>query len=214
MPSTDYTPEGDYPEDPLPNPDSVDSELFLNHRYTKLDVLTKDLSQELDQLNTQLRDLVNVSFDDFVRLGKSINLEEDPSCPDLQGVRTDLGQYLDSVEQKHRSLSASQSTAERVVAHRRRLIALKTEAKLGLILNDLVATFEQSLAASADDVHLVGLFLAIKTTFAKLPEKSPVAQALRAKITSVSREVDSFVATKGPWERSEIQAVIKETLSQ
>lgn len=190
---------------------SVDHELCRDHRYVQLDVLTRDLRHELDSLNHQLRQLVNDSFDEFVLLGKSINLDtaDAEDGPDLAAIRHELTHYATTVKQNQQLIAQLAQTARAVVAHRRRLIAIKTSAKMGLIINDLVATFDKLLA----DPHpptpqLIGVYLSIKLTYAQLEPQLPVAQVLRLKVASVTQEFTGFLATLPPAERVDVTNAI------
>lgn len=191
---------------------SVDHELYTDNRYIQLDVLTRELRQELDSLNQQLRQLVNDSFDEFVLLGKSINLDttDDADGPDLPLIRQELTHYATTVKQKQQLIATLAETARLVVDHRRKLMELKTEAKMGLVINDMVATFEKLLAdPNGSAVQLIGVFLSIKLTFARLGANLRVANILRPKLTLITQEFNGFVATLAPGDRLDINLAVK-----
>lgn len=183
----------------------VDTLLYDHCRYVQLDVLTRDLAKQRQQLGAQLREVVNDSFDDFVRLGNSIVIDDDH----VTGITSQLAQYQKVVADNEAAVAGSNDIGMAVVEHRRLLVALKTEAKLGLIVGDLAATFEE-LLTSGDHQRIVGTFLAIKDTFGRLPPLLAVAAVVRLKVVSATREFEGYVNTLEEEEKHRVNQAVEE----
>ncbi|KAK6202466.1 uncharacterized protein RJT21DRAFT_112421 [Scheffersomyces amazonensis] len=125
----------------------IDDFLYKNHRFTSIDVLIKELTQLSKDLNQNLLDLVNNDYNDFIRLGKSINGGLDLInlvSGDLKSFKFDLVNHYKRFEDSHQLL-------DNALKKRQQLIHLKTLAKLNVVLNDQVTNFENALILDANE---------------------------------------------------------------
>ncbi|KAK6456501.1 uncharacterized protein RJT20DRAFT_128424 [Scheffersomyces xylosifermentans] len=133
------------------NQEEIDVFLYKNHRFTSIDLLIKELTKLATDLNQNLLDLVNNDYNDFIKLGKSINGGLDLInliSGDLKNFRLDLLNYHQKFEDSHELI-------ENTLQVRQQLIRLKTLAKLNLLLNDQVTNFENALIIDEADLDTV-----------------------------------------------------------
>ncbi|ODV82151.1 uncharacterized protein CANTADRAFT_24791 [Suhomyces tanzawaensis NRRL Y-17324] len=167
---------------------NIDEFLYKYHRYTSIDVLIKELSALSKELNQSLLDLVNSDYDDFIRLGKSINggVELiDSVSSDLKSFKLDLVGHASKLEQSQEAIGS-------YLRKREALVYVKTLAKLNVLLNDQTTSFELTLLADDNTVPekitklrtLTGLYLSISNFFAYLTSSSPSKEGLDTQLTS------------------------------
>lgn len=152
----------------------IDEFLYKNHRFTSIDVLIKELSQLSKDLNQNLLDLVNHDYNDFINLGKSINGGLDI----INDVSGDLKNFRGELLSTYKKLDTSYDIVEHALTKRQELVQMKTYAKLSLLLNDQITSFENALVNEDIDKlkrlkSLTGLYLSISNIFTFLQQ--PVA---------------------------------------
>lgn len=139
---------------------NIDDFLFTQHRFTLLDTLSSELSGLLKELNQTLLDLVNNDYEDYIRLGKSIN----EGVTLISGILDDLALFKSDLVLFENKLGESHDRVEKALNERSELLYVKTLAKVNLVLNDQVTSFEDALLLEDSERKLetlIGLFLSI-----------------------------------------------------
>lgn len=119
----------------------VDDFLYKNHRFTSIDTLIKDLSDLSTSLNKELLNLVNNDYNDFIKLGKSIN----GGLQLIQDVQIDLQKFSGTLSLTRKNFKASDDVVGNALQRKQQLVELKSKVKLCLLLNDYVNNFEHLL---------------------------------------------------------------------
>lgn len=170
----------------------IDEFLYKYHRFTSIDVLIKELSQLSRELNQNLLDLVNHDYNDFISLGKSINGGLDI----INGVSGDLKSFRGELLSTYKKLDTSYDTVDHALAKRQELVQMKTYAKLSLLLNDQITSFENALINEEIDKlkrlkSLTGLYLSISNifTFLQSPKEPKESNEAKAKNDSINLEL-------------------------
>ncbi|KAG7663290.1 uncharacterized protein J8A68_003204 [[Candida] subhashii] len=180
------------------NEEEIDQFLYKNHRFTSIDILIKELSQLSNSLNQTLLDLVNNDYNDFIKLGKSINGGFDLInliSGDLKGFKLELTNYQNK-------FNTSYETLDNVLNKRQQLIELKTSAKLNLLLHDQVVEFDNyieqkdTIDLSTELKKLTGLYLSISNInqFLESRQSNQFQETYLAnKISSLKYEFKSYL---------------------
>lgn len=131
--------------------DQIDEFLYTNHRYTSIDSLISDLKNLLDHLNAELLDLVNNEYEDFIKLGQSIDGGLDLIADVQDGVelfKRDVGTV------KH-DITGSRELVQQALNQKQHLLQIKKKAKACLLLHHVVSNFEQILNSSLPDLDKI-----------------------------------------------------------
>lgn len=181
--------------------DQIDQFLYKNHRFTSLEILIQDLQKLSSQLNQNLLDLVNNDYNDFIRLGKSINGGDDlisTLSEDLKNFKIELNTY----KQK---FTCMDDDVDKALKARLLLIELKTNVKLNLLIRDQLEVFDQLVKNVHCNVEqlrkITSVYLSILNIneylskgVGSLQEKSHFQeQFVQAKISSIYLEFNSFI---------------------
>lgn len=138
------------------NPDTF---LYTKHRFTPLDSLLADLSELSKNLNQELLDLVNNEYTNFIQLGQSIE-----GCMELMSnISLDVSRFNTTLTHALDDFSASSTTAETVLLHKKRLNLMKNKIKLILLLNEQCTSFNTLLALDVGDVKAERLLTKLTT---------------------------------------------------
>ncbi|CAI5755532.1 unnamed protein product [Candida verbasci] len=171
------------------NIDEIDLFLYKNHRFTSIDQLIKDLKKLSTELNETLLNLVNNDYNDFIKLGKSINGGYEiinMLIQDLKGFKSDLVKYESKFNNKLDNI-------EKTIQLRQELVKLKTKSKLTILLNDQIVQFDTCLNTEKDVDKLTGLYLSIIKTSEYLETDSKLLESLQSKVNSIQFEYISFI---------------------
>ena len=120
---------------------TVDDFLFDNHRFTSLDVLVKDLEALFQQLNAELLNIVNNDFDEFIKLGKSI----DGGMELISGILHELKLFNKACSATKSKMMNSLESTEKSLQAKLQLVQIKNNVKLCILLTLQLDNFEQLL---------------------------------------------------------------------
>ncbi|KAK6460553.1 hypothetical protein DFJ63DRAFT_315219 [Scheffersomyces coipomensis] len=166
------------------NQAEIDEFLYKNHRFTSIDLLIKELTKLSKDLNQNLLDLVNNDYNDFIRLGKSINGGLDL----INLVSGDLKSFKLDLVNHYKRFEESQEMLDNALNRRQQLIHVKTLAKLNIVLNDQVTNFENALMLDSNEVSkdvdvviskvksLTGMYLSIAHLYQFVSSHTNVAK--------------------------------------
>lgn len=197
----------DFQNDLDANDFEPDAFLYDNHRFTLIQPLILDLTTLSRSLNQELLDLVNNDYNDFIRLGKSI----DGSLELINNILLSVNTFGSDLEQSHVNFTDSLALVRASLGYKKRMEALKTKIKLSLLLNDSIGNFEvllnYEISESAPSFHrlvvdklrnLTSLFLSFTNLYSllvrdKSTETIHFVSNMKTKILSLKFEFKAYM---------------------
>ncbi|KAI3406442.1 hypothetical protein KGF56_000923 [Candida oxycetoniae] len=182
--------------------DQIDQFLYKNHRFTSLDILIKDLQELSQQLNQNLLSLVNQDYNDFIKLGKSINGGDEL----ISSISEDLKNFKIDLEEYRNQFQTMDDDVSQVLEKRQLLVDLKTNLKLNLLIHEQMDLFDICVKETNTSVEqlrrITSVYLSIMNTnkylendgFITVAERSHFQdQYVHSKISSIFLEFKSFL---------------------
>lgn len=181
--------------------------LYENHRFTQIQPLILDLTTLSKNLNQELLDLVNNDYNDFIRLGKSI----DGSLELINNILVSVNNFGLDLHQSRANFVDSLDLVRSSLGYKKRMEALKTKIKLSLLLNDSISNFEVLLnyevSENAPNYHqlvvdklrnLTSLFLSFTNLYSLLTQDENTEAILfvsnmKVKILSLKFEFKAYM---------------------
>ncbi|CAK9436426.1 uncharacterized protein LODBEIA_P09840 [Lodderomyces beijingensis] len=190
----------------------IDHFLYKNHRFTSLDILIKDLKKLSSQLNQNLLDLVNHDYNDFIKLGKSINGGSDL----ISSISEDLKNFKNELTRLSDKFSTMDDMVREALETRQALIDVKTNLKLSLLMHDQIQLFDACVKEdkmSAEQLRKVtGVYLSIMNIEEYLQRSGEFKvegrthfeeQYVQSKISSIFLEFKSYLQETADKNRTE-----------
>ncbi|ODQ79929.1 hypothetical protein BABINDRAFT_161595 [Babjeviella inositovora NRRL Y-12698] len=142
---------------------SPDEFLYKHHRFSALDDLHDELGKLLQQLDTELLNLVNNDYNDFISLGHSI----DGGLDIINSIEIDLSSYEKQLLVEREKLSLSAKLVGSDVKFQYATFELKYKAQLLLLLDEQLTHFELVFSQANFSVkQVLSLFLIIHKLYA------------------------------------------------
>lgn len=173
----------------------VDSFLYKKHRFTSIDLLRKELSGLLKDLNQELLDLVNQEYGNFIKLGRSI----EGSLELLHKVQIELQSFNRSLLATKGNFIKSEHIIQEGLEKYTYLSSLKVKLQVFLLLGDQLSNFERLLSWSSIDSmeklkKLTAIFLSINQLHLHVQEDSAFTNLhLKDKILSLQLEFRGYL---------------------
>ncbi|CAK7894903.1 hypothetical protein CAAN1_05S00518 [[Candida] anglica] len=129
-----------------------DKFLFENHRFTAVDVLIKDLQNLLNDLKQELLNIVNNDYNDFIKLGKSI----DGGMDLINSILGELKDFSRSCGSAKLHLETSTNNVDHALNTKAKLIQVKNTIKLCVLITSQLDNFEKLLNSDENLYHETG----------------------------------------------------------
>ncbi|CDK26456.1 unnamed protein product [Kuraishia capsulata CBS 1993] len=142
----------------------VDHFLFSNYRYTSLDDLSSELKHLLKELDTELVNLVNTDYSDFINLGKSM----DGSVDLIHSIKVDVGNYQKELQKSQSKLKNSAEIVDGVLEQKKSLGQLKYVANAALLLNDQIESAEAIFSDSTKGKVMFSVLRELTTSYVSI----------------------------------------------
>lgn len=183
-----------------------DIDAFLHtHRFTELSVIIEELSTLSTKLNTTLLEMVNHDYNDFIKLGKSIN----GGLEMINTIAGDMWAFKTELLTHHDRLTSALKTVDYALAQRLKLTKIKTLSKVSLILDEQITSFEMALQMLDDGVpdgalsslqRLTGIYTSVsslydflQTTSEGIPPANFTTSYLASKVAAIRHEFLSYL---------------------
>lgn len=136
----------------------LDKFMFENYRFVALEDLSRDLRGLLKELDDELINLINTDYDEFIKLGKSV----DGSIELINSIKFDLNSYYNELSKNKRKLLDTDGELTNLAQYKTDLQSLKKICQNLILINNQFDTFNHLLQQELSNVNkLIGLYLSI-----------------------------------------------------
>lgn len=131
------------------NTKDIDDFLVSNYRYLSLDSLIKDLSKLSDELNKNLVSIINKEYENFIKLGNSINI----GLNYINEVNHSLTKFKASTERNYAHLIETRNAFNEMLYQKDQLMLIRFKLKLVQLIFNQFTSFQLLLSCESSEIE-------------------------------------------------------------